>query len=183
MPTLRHDSADTSSASTASAGPSGSPSYPYTARSPPTTKSFLVPSIAEGSNNSPGPSAPKGKDSIPPSFFPTPALDQAFAGITAGAIATVCMNPLDLIKTQFQVDTSVKPRPSLPGIRQKGGVAANAGTPPPRWREIVTGGRVARDMYAALKTIVVNDGWSGLYRGLSANVVGNSASWGLYFLW
>lgn len=38
-------------------------------------------------------------------------------------------------------------------------------------------------MVGALRRIVRQDGWLGLYRGLSPNVVGNSASWGLYFLW
>ncbi len=38
-------------------------------------------------------------------------------------------------------------------------------------------------MIAALNDIVKADGWKGLYRGLSPNVAGNSASWGLYFLW
>ncbi|MCO5555477.1 hypothetical protein L7F22_009022 [Adiantum nelumboides] len=38
-------------------------------------------------------------------------------------------------------------------------------------------------MASALRAIVRRDGWTGLYRGLSPNVVGNSASWGLYFLW
>lgn len=38
-------------------------------------------------------------------------------------------------------------------------------------------------MISALNEIVKVDGWKGLYRGLSPNVAGNSASWGLYFLW
>lgn len=38
-------------------------------------------------------------------------------------------------------------------------------------------------MIGALNEIVKADGWKGLYRGLSPNVAGNSASWGLYFLW
>ena len=42
---------------------------------------------------------------------------------------------------------------------------------------------MAKDMVGALRRIVQSDGWTGLYRGLSPNVVGNSASWGLYFLW
>lgn len=97
------------------------------------------------------------------SFFPTPALDHAVGGITAGAVATVCMNPLDLIKTKFQVDTTL--RPPLP------------------WTRKLTGGRVIRDMTGALGDIVRQEGWRGLYKGLTPNVVGNSSSWGLYFLW
>jgi solute carrier family 25 folate transporter 32 len=112
--------------------------------------------------------------SPPPHYFPTPALDHAFAGIVAGAVATVCMNPLDLVKVQFQVDTSTR--------RQ----TAASSTSTSSWQSLArkaTGGDVLRDMSKALRDIVRRDGYSGLYRGLSPNVVGNSASWGLYFLW
>lgn len=95
----------------------------------------------------------------------------------AGAVATVCMNPLDLIKVQFQVDTSSKQRQSQ--------IAANEGSTNAQRRSLIrtfTGADVARDMRDALKRIVQRDGYAGLYRGLTPNVVGNSASWGLYFL-
>ncbi|KAN0134119.1 mitochondrial FAD carrier protein [Lactarius tabidus] len=35
-----------------------------------------------------------------PSFFPTHAIDHAFAGIGAGTVAVLCMDPLDLVKLQ-----------------------------------------------------------------------------------
>ncbi|KAJ1919906.1 hypothetical protein H4219_001686 [Mycoemilia scoparia] len=35
----------------------------------------------------------------------------------------------------------------------------------------------------ATKGIIAKDGWKGLYRGLSPNLAGNTASWGLYFAW
>jgi solute carrier family 25 folate transporter 32 len=111
----------------------------------------------------------------PPHYFPTPALDHAFSGIVAGTVATVCMNPLDLVKVQFQVDTSTRKR-----------ATATSPSSPSSWRSLArkaTGGDVVRDMSTALKNIVKRDGYSGLYRGLSPNVVGNSASWGFYFLW
>lgn len=141
-----------------------------------------------------------------PSFFPTPALDHAFGGIAAGAVATICMNPLDLIKTKYQVDTS-KPRPlsfrqraaalasdaSAASADSKGkaraldpasasGTARNVAVRH-GWKYYATGGRIGNDMIGALNDIVKVDGWKGLYRGLSPNVAGNSASWGLYFLW
>lgn len=117
-------------------------------------------------------SAEKAEASAPTlHFFPTPALDHAVSGIVAGAVATVCMNPLDLIKVQFQVDTSSsKKRQAHPSRMARIG-------------RLATGGDVSRDMVAALRGIIQRDGWLGLYRGLSPNVVGNSASWGLYFLW
>jgi solute carrier family 25 folate transporter 32 len=95
----------------------------------------------------------------------------------AGAVATVCMNPLDLIKVQFQVDTSSRKGPPLSSQSSSGST---------RWKLLArkaTGGDVLRDMGQALRDIVRRDGYVGLYRGLSPNVVGNSASWGLYFLW
>jgi solute carrier family 25 folate transporter 32 len=155
------------------------------------------------------------------SFFPTPALDHAFAGIAAGAVATICMNPLDLIKTKYQVDTSrprplgFRPRAGAPLYSQAASLAADrsAGSntnslaadlkgkarasdlsstaqsqmaraaPRRGWRYYALGGQVGNDMIGALNDIVKADGWKGLYRGLSPNVAGNSASWGLYFLW
>ena len=115
---------------------------------------------------------------LQPSFFPTHAIvriikqkhklvltltdwprswcfvfqDHAFAGIGAGTAAVLCMNPLDLLKVKFQVST--------------------------RGPE----GGVGRGIWRALRDIHANEGWRGLYRGLSPNVAGNATSWGLYFL-
>lgn len=88
------------------------------------------------------------------SFFPTAALDHAFAGIGAGTVAVLCMQPLDLLKVKFQVANDPKQRPSLNPLKEI-------------WR--------------SLKGIHGTYGWQGLYRGLGANVAGNAASWGLYF--
>jgi len=38
-------------------------------------------------------------------------------------------------------------------------------------------------IYQSLSNIVNKDGLTGLYRGIGVNMVGNAASWGLYFLW
>ncbi|KAE8239208.1 hypothetical protein A4X03_0g8665, partial [Tilletia caries] len=103
-----------------------------------------------------------------PSFFPSQAYDHAAAGIAAGIIATICMNPLDLIKTKFQVDTR-KPKPLVQSIKPRNLLMAPVS--------------ISVDMYRALANIVHQDGWKGLYRGISPNVVGNASSWGLYFLW
>lgn len=111
-----------------------------------------------------------------PHYLPTPALDHAFSGIMAGAVATICMNPLDLIKVQFQVDTSSGK------ARRKIRETNSSQSSFRRIAQRYLGVDVANDMYNALRTIVQRDGWSGLYRGLMPNVVGNSASWGLYFL-
>jgi solute carrier family 25 folate transporter 32 len=87
-----------------------------------------------------------------PSFFPTPALDHAAAGLSAGVVAVLCMHPLDLLKVKFQVATT-SPR-----------------------------GGAGRQIIDSLRAIKTNDGWAGLYRGVGPNIAGNAASWGLYFL-
>lgn len=112
-----------------------------------------------------------GKDTNVPAFFGSHAYDQAVAGIGAGAVATMCMNPLDLIKVKFQVDRS----PVRPLFSGGLGASSNWST----W----TGGRVGRDMMQSLRAIVRDQGVAGLYRGVCTNIVGNSLSWGLYFLW
>jgi solute carrier family 25 folate transporter 32 len=78
--------------------------------------------------------------------------DHAFAGIGAGTVAVLCMNPLDLLKVKFQVST--------------------------RGPE----GGIGRGIWPALCDIRASEGWRGLYRGLGPNVAGNASSWGLYFL-
>ncbi|OSX60487.1 hypothetical protein POSPLADRAFT_1148334 [Postia placenta MAD-698-R-SB12] len=88
----------------------------------------------------------------PPSFFPTPAIDHAFAGLGAGVVAVLCMHPLDLLKVKLQVATD-KPR-----------------------------GGIGRQIWLSLKEIKEQQGWRGLYRGVSPNIAGNAASWGFYFL-
>lgn len=64
----------------------------------------------------------------------------------------MCLNPLDLLKIKFQVNT---------------------GAP--------TGG-IGKQMFYALRDIQQQQGWKGLYRGISPNIAGNASSWGLYFL-
>jgi hypothetical protein len=98
-----------------------------------------------------------------PSFFPTHALvrttkspkqqhaaclisfrwqNHAFAGIGAGTVAVLCMNPLDLLKVKFQVSTSVR----------------------------APGGGMGRGIWFALRDIHASEGWRGLYRGLGPNM-------------
>ena len=80
--------------------------------------------------------------------------DHAFAGIGAGTVAVLCMNPLDLLKVKFQVSTSVR----------------------------APGGGMGRGIWFGLRDIHASEGWRGLYRGLGPNIAGNASSWGLYFL-
>lgn len=98
----------------------------------------------------------------PPSFLPTYALDQALSGVSAGLVSTLCMQPLDLLKVQLQVSTH-----STTSTRDKGALST------------------LRTITRGLKEIVKSEkvGLKGLYRGIGSNLVGNTSSWGLYFLW
>ncbi|KAI0922052.1 hypothetical protein AcW1_004133 [Taiwanofungus camphoratus] len=88
----------------------------------------------------------------PPSFFPSTAIDHAFAGLGAGVVAVLCMHPLDLLKIKFQVATE-NPR-----------------------------GGIGKQIWYSLKDIKDQQGWRGLYRGVGPNIAGNATSWGFYFL-
>ena len=77
------------------------------------------------------------------------------AGVASGGLSTCILHPLDLVKTQFQVNSTsraqLQRQPYLYTFRY------------------------LRDLY-------VNYGLRrGLYQGLSANLAGSTASWGLYF--
>ncbi|KAJ3516956.1 hypothetical protein NMY22_g14078 [Coprinellus aureogranulatus] len=88
----------------------------------------------------------------PASFFASTAIDHAVAGLGAGVVTTLCMNPLDLLKIKFQVNTGKQ-----------------AGT-------------IGKQMWLSLKELQQTQGWKGLYRGIGPNIAGNASSWGLYFL-
>ncbi|KAF8952992.1 hypothetical protein BGZ46_003321, partial [Entomortierella lignicola] len=77
--------------------------------------------------------------------------DQALAGFTGGAVSTICLHPLDLIKTRFQVNAA-QGAPRIGGtLRSFQQIYKNEG-----FRH-------------------------GLYRGLTPNFAGATVSWGLYF--
>jgi len=66
--------------------------------------------------------------------------DHAFAGICAGTIAVICINPLNLLKVKFQVSTRAPE------------------------------GGIGRGIWRALPDIHASEGLRGLYRGLGPNV-------------
>jgi len=96
------------------------------------------------------------------SLFGTPAIDQAVCGIGAGCVSVLCMHPLDLLKVKLQV--SSKPLASR--------VSYQHPSFPPLGSAALT----------SIKEILGKDGFLGLYRGLTPNMVGNAASWGFYFM-
>jgi len=73
------------------------------------------------------------------------------------------MHPLDLLKVKLQV--SSKPLASR--------VSYQHPSFPPLGSAALT----------SIKEILGKDGFLGLYRGLTPNMVGNAASWGFYFMW
>ncbi|KAH7051401.1 mitochondrial carrier domain-containing protein, partial [Linnemannia elongata] len=77
--------------------------------------------------------------------------DQALAGFTGGAVSTIFLHPLDLIKTRFQVNAS-QAAPKLGGTL-----------------------RSFQEIYRS------EGFRHGLYRGLTPNFAGATVSWGLYF--
>lgn len=79
------------------------------------------------------------------------------AGVTGGVVSTLILHPLDLIKIRFQVNE---------------GVSSKLMTNRPQY----TG------LWNAAVTIVRTNGARGLYQGVTPNVWGAGASWGLYFL-
>ncbi|KAG0147962.1 hypothetical protein CROQUDRAFT_76057 [Cronartium quercuum f. sp. fusiforme G11] len=91
----------------------------------------------------------------PPALFGTQAIDQAICGIGAGCVSVLCMHPLDLLKVKFQVST----------------------------KDTKLNNQKRLKILTSLHDIIRNDGWKGLYRGLGPNMLGNTSSWGLYFLW
>ena len=81
--------------------------------------------------------------------------DQMIAGILSGGTATLILHPLDLVKTQFQILTT-----SRSEIASK---------------PLLYTFRYLNDTYRRFGLR------QGIYQGLSANLAGSTASWGLYF--
>lgn len=77
------------------------------------------------------------------------------AGISGGVVSTLVLHPLDLVKIRFQVN--------------EGCGLATAHRP--QYHGVVH----------ALRSIFTTHGFTGLYQGVTPNVWGTGASWGLYF--
>ena len=75
------------------------------------------------------------------------------AGVSGGVASTLVLHPLDLLKVRFAVnDGTVTDRPQYSGLRN------------------------------AVTMIVKEEGYKGLYRGVTPNCWGAGAAWGFYFL-
>ena len=79
--------------------------------------------------------------------------EHLLAGISGGAASTLLLHPLDLLKIRFAVDDgSVKNRPKYLGLRH------------------------------AFGAVYRHEGFKGLYKGVTPNLIGSASAWGLYFL-
>ncbi|XP_053874366.1 mitochondrial folate transporter/carrier isoform X2 [Malaclemys terrapin pileata] len=76
------------------------------------------------------------------------------AGLSGGVVSTLVLHPLDLVKIRFAVSDGLELRPKYNGILH------------------------------CLTTVWKHEGLRGLYKGVTPNIWGAGASWGLYFfLW
>ena len=83
--------------------------------------------------------------------------DEFVAGIIAGGTATLCLHPLDLLKTRLQVAS-----------KQRNAYVLPLNSP--------------ASLIGQFRHIMELDGIKGLYRGLLPNFVGAVTAWGTYFL-
>ncbi|KAM8966827.1 solute carrier family 25 member 32 [Pelodytes ibericus] len=74
------------------------------------------------------------------------------AGLSGGVISTLVLHPLDLVKIRFAVSDGLALRPKYNGI------------------------------FHCMATVWKHEGLRGLYQGVTPNMWGAGASWGLYFL-
>ena len=108
-----------------------------------------------------------------PSATLSPSIVESVAGFTAGVVSTLVVHPFDVVKTRLQIasETATTRRGGswrvIRTIAQEAASGAVAG-----------GGRQGGTSTAGPSAVV-----RAFYRGLGPNMLGNSVSWGLYFMW
>lgn len=107
-----------------------------------------------------------------PSHGLSPASIETIAGLSAGLLSTIIVHPLDIIKTRLQGSLHFQP-----GAKKwtDNGFPVDTSAHP-----------LLNSSRSVLRDILRNEGptrIAALYRGLTPNLIGNSAGWGLYFLW
>ncbi|ODA84102.1 hypothetical protein RJ55_02620 [Drechmeria coniospora] len=89
----------------------------------------------------------------------SPAIVESIAGLSAGTVATMVVHPLDIVKTRMQIYRSGSSRsgsPTMPSTRPT--------------------------TVALLRSLGTHERpLASLYRGLTANLVGNASSWASFF--
>ena len=91
---------------------------------------------------------------LPSLLLPLSNNTPSVAGLSAGLLSTIIVHPLDILKTRLQM---------LPGRPTKNPFLGTS--------------------LRTLTTIIRTERPLALYRGLTPNLLGNSSSWALYFLW
>ncbi|XP_026681064.1 mitochondrial folate transporter/carrier [Diaphorina citri] len=78
--------------------------------------------------------------------------EHLLAGVTGGVTSTLILHPLDLLKIRFAVSDGRSPNPSYNNLSN------------------------------AVHTIFRQEGFKGLYKGVTPNIWGSGSAWGFYFL-
>lgn len=78
-------------------------------------------------------------------------IENLVAGLSGGVVSTLVLHPLDLVKIRFAVSDGLELRPKYSSI------------------------------FDCMKSVWKQEGLRGLYQGVTPNVWGAGASWGLYF--
>ncbi|XP_016319855.1 mitochondrial folate transporter/carrier-like [Sinocyclocheilus anshuiensis] len=78
-------------------------------------------------------------------------IENLIAGLSGGVVSTLVLHPLDLVKIRFAVSDGLDVRPKYSGILH------------------------------CMKSVWQQEGLRGLYQGVTPNIWGAGASWGLYF--
>ncbi|KAF2720546.1 mitochondrial carrier [Polychaeton citri CBS 116435] len=108
-----------------------------------------------------------------PSVSISPSLVESCAGFSAGVVSTLAVHPFDVVKTRLQIEQSTRTRPGN------------------SWRIVKTIAQEALHSGASNANAVgssramheVGATFTAFYRGLMPNMIGNSVSWALYFMW
>ena len=102
-------------------------------------------------------------------------IEHAMGGISGGVVSTLVLHPLDLIKIRFAGKNFIMAFIALLATfltcvcsTVDDGKAANR----PSYSNI----------RHAFKSIYIQEGFRGFYKGVTPNVIGGGVSWGLYFL-
>ncbi|XP_051577083.1 solute carrier family 25 member 32b [Myxocyprinus asiaticus] len=103
------------------------------------------------SSPGPGSSAPFTLTGSLQRLFSHVRIENLVAGLSGGVVSTLVLHPLDLVKIRFAVSDGLEVRPKYSGILQ------------------------------CMRSVWHQEGLRGLYQGVTPNIWGAGASWGLYF--
>ena len=96
-----------------------------------------------------------------PSTTLSPSIVESAAGFSAGIVSTLAVHPFDIVKTRLQIEQNERSRPggSMRVMR-----------------------RIAREGMDSTTRVRLAGVMQNFYRGLMPNMIGNSVSWALYFM-